>query len=158
MEEEAGGPVSLGWAWQFFVGGAVLFVVALVVGSATATTEYDGGLSALGWSVGAVVISLLSIGLAFAIGTPLRVVPRWTRWWLGNGELSVLGVLLGLAGCATSLATARVQTLTGDFGPHEVLETNVWVLGVSWAVLAFSVAHFVWPSRWRPGRRRRAAR
>lgn len=159
MEQEVEVTPSLGWAAQFFVGGAVLFVVAVVVGIATTTTEYDGGFSAMGWGIAAVLISLLSIGAAFAIGSPLRVVPRWTRWWLGHGELSVVGVLVGLAGCAICLVSAPVQMLIGQFGPLAVLDVNWWLLGIAWAVLAFSVAHFVWPARWsRRGRRRGAAR
>lgn len=157
MEQEGDVSGSLGWAPQFFIGGAVLFVVAAVVGTATATTEYDGGLSAVGWLFSAVFISLLSIGAAFAIGAPLRVAPQWTRWWLSHGAISVVGVLVGLVGCAVCLVSAPVQTLTGQFGPFAVRDVNWWALGVAWAVLAFSVAHFVWPASWSRRARRRGA-
>lgn len=125
---------------QFFVGGFFLFIVAffLAVG---ATEEYDGITIFVGGSVIAVVLSVVSIIVALLIGLPLRLVPSLRARWLAHGEVTVIGVVVGLVAC-----TLWVVLAPGNGGGAPTW----WIFAVSWSVLAFSVAHFVWPGRRRP--------
>ncbi|WP_205791559.1 DUF4259 domain-containing protein [Microbacterium sulfonylureivorans] len=138
---------------QFFVGGLVLFVAAvmLIFGAAT---YYDGMLSLIGWVVAAVFVAVVSMIGAFVIGLPVRLVPAVRSRWLAHGELTVAGVVLGFVGCVIIIAVAPMSTATDELGTYEVRDTNGWVLLAAWSLFAISVAHFVLPLRWT----RRAAR
>jgi hypothetical protein len=132
---------------QFFVGGFVLFVAAmgLMVGWAT---WYDGALSLIGWTVGAVWIALASMAVSLVIGLPLRLAPGLRRRWLANGELTIGGAVLGFLATEIVIATAPVSTVVDDLGPYQARDVNGWALFIAWSIFAFSIAHFVWPLRW----------
>ena len=66
---------------------------------------------------------------------------RELREQLAHGEVTVLGVVVGLGACIVSVM------LAGGSGGAAL---PWWAFVVSWAVLAFSGAHFVWPGRGRP--------
>ena len=140
---------------QFFVGGFVLFAVAigLMVGWAT---WYDGALSLFGWTIGAVWIAVTSMGISLLVGLPLRLVPALRAGWLANGELTIAGALLGFVASEFVIASAPVSTVVDELGPYEMRDVNGWALFVAWSLFAFSVAHFVWPLRWTPRRWRRS--
>jgi hypothetical protein len=120
---------------QFFVGGFFLFIVAFFLALGVAE-EYDGVTSFIGASIIAVVLSVVSMITALVIGLPLRLVSALRARWL-----TVVGVVVGLGACIGSVM------LAGGSGGAAL---PWWAFFVSWTVLAFSVAHFVWPGRRRP--------
>lgn len=126
---------------QFFVGGFFLFIVAFFLALGVAE-EYDGVTSFTGASIIAVVLSVVSIVTALVIGLPLRLVSALRARWLAHGELTVVGVVVGLGACIVSVVLASVSGRAA---------LAWWVFVISWSVLAFSVAHFVWPRRRRRG-------
>jgi len=95
---------------QFFLGGFVLFATAigLMVGWAT---WYDGMLSLIGWTIGAVSIAVTSMVVALLVGLPLRLVPTLRSRWLANGELTIAGVVLGFLATEIVIAAAPVSTV-----------------------------------------------
>ncbi len=125
---------------QFFVGGFFLFIVAFFL-ALGAADEYDGVTSFIGATIIAVVLSVVSMVAALLIGLPLRLVSALRARWLAHGEITVLGVVVGLGACIVSVV------LVGGSGGAAL---PWWAFIVSWTVLAFSVAHFVWPGRRRP--------
>lgn len=126
---------------QFFVGGFFLFIVAFFL-ALGAADEYDGVTSFIAASIIAVVLSVVSIVTALVIGLPLRLVSTLRARWLAHGEITVLGVVVGLGACIVSVV------LAGGSGGAAL---PWWAFVISWSVLAFSVAHFVWPGRRRQG-------
>lgn len=126
----------------------MLFLVALMLISAAASA-YDGVVSLLVYGVTAVVIALVSMVGVFAAGLPIRLVTRLRRRWLENGELTMAGAVIGLSACWLLMAFAPVANVTDEFGSHQVRAPIVWALVAAWVLFAFSVAHFVWPRRWR---------
>ena len=139
-------------AVQFFVGGLVLFVamqVLLLI--APSTQEYDGGMTLIGWNIIGVVVAVPSMIGALIVGLPLRLVPAIRSRWLANGELTVVGAVSGFIGCVVMVASGMISEAPAIAdGSHVPL----WLPWAAWFVFAFSVAHFVWPTRWRRGARR----
>lgn len=133
---------------QFFLGGVVLHVAAFAV-IASISTFYDGALTFIGMTVTATVIALASMILAMLLGLPVRLIPSLRSLWLANGEITVIGALLGLLGCVLTIAVAPVTSFNNEFGAYEVRDFNQWILLATWTVFAMSVAHLVWPTRWR---------
>lgn len=146
------GPSEQPWgaraALQFFLGGAVLFFVALILVSAS-TSAYDGIVSLLGYGVTAVVIAVMSMVGSFAAGLPIRLVPMFRSRWLANGEVTIAGVVVGLSACFLLMVFAPVTEVTDELGTYQVRVPIGWALIAAWALFAFSVAHFAWPRRWR---------
>jgi hypothetical protein len=132
---------------HFFIGGFALQVAAFWL-FAGASTFYDGGLTTAGTLVSAVVIALASVIAAMAVGLPVRLVPGIRSQWIANGEVTVVGAVLGLLGCIVVMAVAPVHTVTDELGAYAVRDYNGWALLAAWCVLTLSVAHFVWPRRW----------
>lgn len=135
-------------AIQFFLGGAVLFLAALTLIGAS-TSAYDGVVSLLAYGVMAVVIAVVSMIGAFAAGLPMRLVAKLRSRWLANGELTMAGAVIGFSACCLLMAFAPVTIVTDELGSYQVREPIGWALIAAWALFAFSVAHFVWPRRWR---------
>ena len=86
---------------------------------------------------------------AFVAGLPVRLVATLRSRWLANGELTVAGAVIGLSACWLLMALAPVTTVTDELGSHQARMPILWALLAAWALFAFSVAHFVWPRRWR---------
>jgi len=126
----------------------VLFVAAVVLMmAAPATSEYDGVMSIISVGVTAVVIAVLSMIAAMCVRLPLRLVPALRSRWLANGEMTVAGAGLGLIVCAAVIAA--MATNSGEGEALAGSGTLFAVLTAGWALLAISVAHFVWPARWK---------
>ncbi|WEK59796.1 MAG: hypothetical protein P0Y60_10500 [Candidatus Microbacterium colombiense] len=119
---------------QFFVGGLAVFTAAFFLLASIPRSEYDGIATLTGWAVVAVVIAVPSMIGAMIIGMPLRLAPAWRSLWLAHGEITVVGVILGMGACVAGAVTGQA-----GFG----------ALIAGWVLLTFSIAHFVWPSRWR---------
>jgi hypothetical protein len=133
---------------QFFVGGAVLYVsaFALLAGS---TVDYDGLTGLIGLIVLPVGIAVVSMVLAMTLGLPLRLAPGLRRRWLANGEVTVIGATVGLLGCIVVLFVAPIVEVSEGFETFQSRDADGGLLTASWAIFAMSVAHFVWPRRWR---------
>ncbi|UNK69302.1 hypothetical protein [Microbacterium sp. H1-D42] len=140
---------------QFFVGGCVLFVAAVIVGdgmiaSGTGGNEYDGVLSLIGIVISGVLVAVPSMVLAMVIGLPIRLIPALRSRWLANGAITVAGAVIGFI--ALIGITAALAVSAGEGGASAA--TALWgLLAIAWGVFALSVAHFVWPAQWRRGRR-----
>jgi len=134
---------------QFFVGGFVLFVGsgALMMMSAPTAGEYDGIMSMLSIGITAVIIAVSSMIVAMLVGLPVRLVPSLRSRWRAHGELTVAGAALGLLVCAA--AVAAMATNPDERGAAVGPDIVFWALVIGWALFAFSVAHFVWPARWK---------
>lgn len=135
-------------ALQFFVGGAALFAFALIL-TTLLSSAYDGVVSLLVEGLIAVLVAVGSMAVAFTIGLPLRMVDALRFRWLANGELTVAGAVIGVTACFLLIGSAPVRYVADDFGGYAVREPNGWLLLAAWVLFAFSVAHFVWPRRWR---------
>lgn len=136
-------------AVQFFVGGLVLFVamqVLLLI--APSAQEYDGGVTLIGWNIIGVMVAVPSMLGALIVGLPLRLVPAIRSRWLAHGEITVAGAVSGFIGCVVMVASGVMSDLSSTAGGSVPL----WLLWAAWFVFAFSVAHFVWPVRWRSAR------
>lgn len=129
---------------QFFLGGLFLYVAAeIFLISAPGDTEYDGVVTLIGWAIVGVSVAVPSMIVAMIVGLPLRLVPRLRARWLANGEITVAGVVVGFVLCAIATPPASLGGESGGWS-----DAAWWVLLASWALLAISVAHFVWPARW----------
>lgn len=133
---------------QFSLGGLVLFLSAAGLEvSLAANSAYDGGLTLIGWFIGALLIALSSMIAAMLVGLPLRLVPALRARWLAHGEGTLAGAALGIVAC--TVASRIVGSKADAWGTSsEGPDVSVCVLVVGWALFAISVAHFVWPSRW----------
>lgn len=131
---------------EFFAGGMVLFVTAIVLMvEVPSTAPYDGIVSLIGWGIAAVVISVVSMIVAMVIGLPVRLVPRLRSRWLANGEITIAGAAVGLVSCLAIAASMKTPDASETSGAPDPL---TWALLVAWALYATSIAHFVWPLRW----------
>ncbi|QEA29566.1 hypothetical protein FGL91_13985 [Microbacterium sp. CBA3102] len=139
---------------QFFVGGFVLFVAAVIVGtgmiaSGAGGNEYDGAMSLIGIVFSGVLVAAPSMVLAMVIGLPIRLVPALRSRWLANGAITVAGAVVGFIALIGITAALAVSPGEGGASAAAVL----WgLLAIAWGVFALSVAHFVWPVQWLRGR------
>ncbi|MFD5214817.1 hypothetical protein [Microbacterium sp. NPDC058345] len=139
---------------QFFVGGFVLFVAAVIVGtgmiaSGVGGNKYDGAMSLIGIAISGVLVAVPSMVLAIVIGLPIRLVPALRSRWLANGAITVAGAVVGFIALIGITAALAVSAGEGGASAAAVL----WgLLAIAWGVFALSVAHFVWPVQWSRGR------
>ncbi|MDR6868190.1 hypothetical protein J2Y69_002804 [Microbacterium resistens] len=134
---------------QFFVGGLVLFVAAMILLISSTAEAYDGIGTIIGWNMGALFLAVSSMIAAMIVGLPLRLVPALRSRWLANGGITVAGAGLGFVACAIIIAIAPMAAETDEWRTPVGRDTNLWALLTAWALFAISVAHFVWPSQWR---------
>ncbi|WP_139820702.1 hypothetical protein [Krasilnikoviella flava] len=132
---------------------ALMFTTGLVV--AVLSGPYEDLLSVVGWLFWSAVIALVTTGCALAVGVPLRLVPRLRAWWRGNGELMLLGALLGAALIVTAFVLGHPDTVDADGIELAVYQPHGVLLLVGWLLLAFFCAHALWPRRWTPRSQRR---
>ncbi|MFJ2552612.1 hypothetical protein [Microbacterium sp. NPDC087591] len=131
---------------EFFAGGMVLFVTAIVLMvEIPSAAQYDGIVSLIGWGIAAVVISVASMIVAMVIGLPVRLAPRLRSRWLANGEITIAGAAVGLVSCLAIVASMETPDASETSGAPDPL---MWALLVARALFAISIAHFVWPMRW----------
>ena len=110
------------------------------------TQEYDGAMTLIAWSIVGVMIAVPSTIGALIIGLPLRLIPAIRLRWLVNGEITVVGAVLGFIASAVLVASGvTAYALATPDGSY----ASLWLLCAAWVVFTVSVAHFVWPARWR---------
>lgn len=105
------------------------------------------------------LLTVVAAALLFAItgvivgvlGLPVRLVPSWRRAWLGNGEWTVAGVVLG--GALLILGTLLGHPSVTAFG-GPAYQPEPWTTLAGWLLLALSLSLFVWPVRWMSPRAR----
>lgn len=133
---------------QFFVGGFALFVASgVLMMFAPTASEYDGIMSVIGVGITAVIIAVPSMIAAMLVGLPVRLVPALRSRWLANGELTVAGAALGIVMCAAAIAAMATNSV--ERGVLSGSDSLLWLLIAGWTLLTISVAHFVWPARWK---------
>lgn len=138
----ARGAAQLGvLAAQLIATGATLTVAAFLL-LVTAGYADDGVGALLLCIVAAVVLASISTVFVIVVGVPLRISRHLRFWWIRNGELALVGAVVGAALLVAS-------ALLGDGAAP-----SGWLLVPGWLLLAFSVAHSWWPNRWRPERLR----
>ncbi|TXK17153.1 hypothetical protein [Homoserinibacter sp. GY 40078] len=98
-------------------------------------------------AVTAVLLFILTGVVVAVLGLPVRLIPRWRRAWLRNGEWTIAGVLVGIALLIISITRGQPIT-TAVGGPAFAPEP--WTLFAGWWILAFSLSLLVWPVRWMP--------
>jgi hypothetical protein len=100
------------------------------------------------------VVFALTMATAFIVGLPMRLIPPFRRLWLANGEVTIVGAVLGALSIAVAYALGRWKQVEFPEGLYRVFEPALWPLLIGWLVLAFSLVHLVWPARWLPRRAR----
>jgi hypothetical protein len=101
--------------------------------------------------VAAMLLFALTGLIVGILGLPVRIVPSWRRAWLGNGEWTVAGVVLGGALLITGVLLGH-PSVSAFGGP--AYQPEPWTMFVGWILLAFSLSMFVWPVRWMSARAR----
>jgi hypothetical protein len=98
------------------------------------------------------VVTGLVVGIA---GLPIRLIPPLRRLWLGNGEATIGGVVLGVLLILVSYVPLGAwESVAFENGTYPVYTPSPWPLLVGWFLLAFSLSLLVWPARWLPRRAR----
>lgn len=168
-------PLSARWVpWALFA--AELVVTAVVIGilslvlfvQLTLTPgailgEFDSiltwvfslGFTAAAEIVGALVLFVVTGMVVGILGMPIRLVGPLRRAWLGNGEVTLVGVGLGVLAIVAAYVFGSWGSIKGEFDTYAFYTPNMWVLLVGWLLLAFSLSMLVWPARWLPPRARR---
>jgi hypothetical protein len=100
----------------------------------------------------AVLVFVITGTIVGVLGLPVRFVPAIRRFWLGNGEVTVFGGLLGgiLLVIAYFPLGGWVELDSG--APAYQPDPAAFLAG--WILLAFCLSLFVWPARWLPARAR----
>ena len=132
------------------------FMPAMIFG------EYDGITSVFGWGFTAVIEA---VGMAFlfvitglivgVLGLPVRLIGPLRRWWLGNGEVTIAGVMLGVIFIIVAYAFGSWGSLEAEFNTYAFYDPQPHMLIAGWLMFAFSLSMLVWPARWMPRRMRR---
>ena len=101
-----------------------------------------------------VVMALLLFGatglLVGILGLPIRLVGPLRRAWLGNGELTIAGVVVGLFMIVVAYLFGSWGSIDGTFNSYAFYSPSPWPLLIGWLLLAFSLSLLVWPARWMP--------
>jgi hypothetical protein len=140
-----------------------VLVVQLTLVPGAIFGEYDGLLtSVVSWGIdGAVeviaaIIVFLATGMVVGVlGLPIRLIGPLRRLWLGNGEVTLAGVLVGtLLILVSYLPFGRWEQVSFQYGTYPVFTPSPWPLLIGWFLLALSLSLLVWPARWLPPRAR----
>ncbi|MBX3091507.1 MAG: hypothetical protein KF801_03255 [Cryobacterium sp.] len=141
---------------------SVILVVQLTLTPGAILGEFDGiftwvvslGFTAAVELVGAVIL-FAATGLAVGIlGMPIRLIGPLRRLWLGNGEVTILGVAIGVLFIVAAYIFGSWGSVDGQFNTYTYYSPSPWPLLVGWLLLAFSLSMLVWPARWMPRRAR----
>jgi hypothetical protein len=140
-----------------------VLVVQLTLVPGAIFGEFDGIMTGfVSWAVDGVTEIIAALIVFFVtglivglIGMPVRLIPPLRRLWLGNGEATLAGAVLG--GLLILIAYAPFGTWEQvhlDHGTYPVFTPSPWPLLVGWLLLALSLSLIVWPVRWMPRRAR----
>jgi hypothetical protein len=104
--------------------------------------------------IGAIFVFLLTGLLVGLLGLPVRLIGPVRRAWLGHGEITIAGVLLGGVLLIVAYALGTWSDVYQDHGTYPVFTPSPLPLLVGWFLLAYSLSLLVWPVRWLPRRAR----
>lgn len=104
--------------------------------------------------VAAIVIFLLTGLIVGIVGLPVRLIGPVRRAWLGNGEVTVAGVVLGALLIVVAFALGSWGKVHDEHAMYAVFTPSPVPLLMGWFVLALSLSLLVWPARWLPRRAR----
>jgi hypothetical protein len=141
---------------------SVLLVVQLTLTPGAIFGEFDDLLT---WVVGLGIDAAVEVVAAifvFAItgliigvlGLPIRLIGPVRRAWLGNGEVTIAGVVLGGVLLVLAYLLGTWGDVAQDHGNYAVFTPSLFPLLVGWLLLAWSLSLLVWPARWLPRRAR----
>lgn len=141
---------------------SVALVVQLTLTPGAIFGEFDGvftwvvslGVDAAVEIIGAIFVFLLTGLIVGLLGLPIRLIGRVRRAWLGNGELTIAGVVLGTVLIVAAYLLGNWSDIHEQHGTYAVFTPSPLPLLVGWFVLAFSLSLLVWPARWLPRRAR----
>ena len=133
---------------QAVIASLVLMSVVIVVLVKTVIT-YDGIVSFIAWGLAVTILPAMAVCVAVVIGLPVRLIPAVRRWWIGNGEISVAGVLAGYGLTFYTFLSGKEESGIEE-GIHYTVHTPNWdALLWGWCLLAFFITHLWIPARWR---------
>jgi hypothetical protein len=141
---------------------SVVLVVQLTLTPGAIFGEFDNILT---WIVGlgadaavevvAAVFILIITGLVVGLlGLPIRLIGSVRRAWLGNGEVTIAGVVLGVLLLVVAYLLGTWSNVHQDHHAYAVFTPSPLPLLIGWFVLAYSLSLLVWPARWLPRRAR----
>ncbi len=141
---------------------SVVLVVQLTLTPGAILGEFDDiftwvvslGVDAAVEIIAAIFVFLLTGLIVGILGLPIRLIGPVRRAWLGNGEVTVAGVLLGVLLIVVAYALGTWGSIHEQHGIYAVFTPSPWPLLIGWFVLAFSLSLLVWPARWLPRRAR----
>jgi hypothetical protein len=141
---------------------SVILFVQLTLTPGAILGEFDDFLTwtvSLGITAVAEVVGSLALfgatGLVVGIlGLPVRFIGPLRRAWLRHGEVTLIGIGLGILAIAAAYIFGTWSTVTGNLDTYDIYSPNPWPLLVGWLLLAFSLSMVVWPVGWLPRRAR----
>jgi hypothetical protein len=103
----------------------------------------------------AAIFVFLATGLIVGIvGLPIRLIGPVRRAWLGNGEVTIGGVVLGVLLIGSAYLFGTWGSIHQEHGTYSFYSPSPLPLLIGWLLLALSLSLLVWPSRWLPRRAR----
>jgi hypothetical protein len=141
---------------------SVALVVQLTLTPGAIFGEFDGiftwvvslGVDAAAEIIGAIFVFLLTGLIVGILGLPVRLIGPVRRAWLGNGEVTVAGVVLGVLLIIVAYALGSWGNIHQEHGTYALFTPSPLPLLIGWFVLALSLSLLVWPARWLPRRAR----
>lgn len=141
---------------------SVVLVVQLTLTSGAVFGEFDDILT---WVVGRGADAAIEVAAAIFVftvtglvvgllGLPIRLIRPVRRFWLGNGEVTIAGVVLGALLLVEAYLLGTWGNLHQGNRTFAVFNPSPLPLLVGWFVLAYSLSLLVWPARWLPRRAR----
>lgn len=105
--------------------------------------------------VGALIVFAVTGLLVGLLGLPVRLIPSLRRAWLGNGEVTIAGVVAGAVLLIVSYVPFGVwEQVRFENNTYPVFAPSPWLLLLGWILLALSLSLLVWPCRWLPRKAR----
>jgi hypothetical protein len=141
---------------------SIALVVQLTLTPGAIFGEFDGiftwvvslGVDAAVEIIGAIFVFVLTGLIVGILGLPIRLIGPVRRAWLGNGEVTIAGVVMGILLIVVAYALGSWGNIHQDQGTYAVFTPSPLPLLIGWFVLALSLSLLVWPARWLPRRAR----
>jgi hypothetical protein len=129
---------------HFWTGSIVLLVFVLEYSPVTTDEET----STLAYVFAAMLLPAMTAVAALVTGLPIRLIPPIRSWWIRNGEIAYVGILLGCGFLFAGYLNGQVEeAFPGAKSTVVIPEGNFMQAG--WLMLAFFTTHSWMPPRWR---------